>query len=39
LFAKGWALEQLWMFWVAPIAGAILGAGVHRLIGDDLRKR
>ena len=39
LFAKGWALEQLWLFWVAPIAGAILGAGVHRLIGDDLRKR
>jgi len=39
LFAKGWALEQLWLFWVAPIAGAILGAGVHRLIGDDLRRR
>jgi aquaporin Z len=39
LFAKGWALEQLWLFWLAPIAGAILGAGVHRLIGDDLRKR
>ena len=39
LFAQGWALEQLWMFWVAPMAGAILGAGVHRLIGDDLRRR
>jgi aquaporin Z len=22
----GWALAQLWMFWVAPIAGAVLGA-------------
>ncbi len=27
LFAGGWALEQLWLFWVAPIAGAIV-AGV-----------
>ena len=39
LFVGGWAVQQLWLFWVAPIAGAILGAGVHRLIGDDLRKR
>ena len=26
LFAGGWALEQLWLFWVAPILGAILAA-------------
>jgi aquaporin Z len=25
-FAGGWAVEQLWLFWPAPIAGAILGA-------------
>ncbi|MGI9350796.1 MAG: aquaporin Z [Rhizobiaceae bacterium] len=25
LFADGWALQQLWVFWAAPIAGAILG--------------
>ena len=25
IFAGGWALKQLWLFWVAPIAGAILG--------------
>jgi aquaporin Z len=25
LFAGGWALSQLWLFWVAPILGAILG--------------
>jgi len=26
LFAGGWAIEQLWLFWLAPIAGAILDA-------------
>jgi len=25
LFADGWAIQQLWMFWVAPIVGAIVG--------------
>ena len=34
LFAAGWALEQLWLFWVAPIAGAVLGAAIYRLIGS-----
>jgi aquaporin Z len=33
LFAGGWALEQLWAFWVAPIAGGALGAAVYRFIG------
>jgi len=33
LFAGGWAIEQLWLFWVAPIIGAVLGAFVYRLIG------
>ncbi|MBV8470560.1 MAG: aquaporin Z [Pelomonas sp.] len=32
LFAGGWAVEQLWAFWVAPILGAVLGAGVYRII-------
>jgi aquaporin Z len=31
----GWALEQLWMFWVAPILGAVIGAGVYRGISCD----
>ena len=26
LFAGGWALQQLWLFWVAPIVGAVVGA-------------
>lgn len=33
LIAGGWALDQLWAFWVAPIAGALLGAAVYRVIG------
>ncbi len=35
LFAGGWALSQLWLFWVAPIAGALLAGVVYRLIGGD----
>jgi len=34
LFVGGWALSQLWLFWVAPIAGGLLGAAVYRLIGS-----
>ena len=30
VFVGGWALGQLWLFWVAPIVGAILGALVYR---------
>jgi len=26
----GWALQQLWLFWVAPIAGAILAGFTYR---------
>jgi aquaporin Z len=30
LFVGGWALAQLWLFWVAPIAGAVVAGLVHR---------
>jgi aquaporin Z len=30
LFAGGWAIGQLWLFWVAPIAGALLGGLAYR---------
>jgi aquaporin Z len=33
VFAGGWALAQLWLFWVAPIAGGIIGAFIYRWIG------
>lgn len=35
LFAGGWAISQLWLFWVAPIVGGMLGAGVYRFIGTE----
>ena len=33
LFVGDWATSQLWLFWVAPIVGALLGALAYRLIG------
>ena len=35
VFAGGWAISQLWLFWVAPLIGAVLGATVYRAIGSD----
>jgi aquaporin Z len=32
LFVGGWALQQLWLFWVAPIAGAVLAGVTHRAL-------
>ncbi len=33
LFVGGWALAQLWLFWVAPIAGAALAGFAYRWLG------
>lgn len=36
LLVGGWAIGQLWLFWIAPIAGAILGGlGYHGLGSDE----
>ena len=35
LFVGDWAVAQLWLFWLAPIAGAALGALAYRVIGED----
>ena len=35
VFQGSWALQQLWLFWVAPIIGAALGALAYRFIGEE----
>ena len=35
LVVGGWALAQLWIFWVAPIVGGVLGGFVYKAIGGD----
>jgi len=32
IFQRGWALSQVWFFWVAPIVGAIIGASISRTL-------
>jgi len=34
LFVGGWALQQLWLFWVAPIAGAVAGGLFYRAMAE-----
>ena len=35
LYVGGWAVQQLWLFWLAPIVGGVLGAYVYRFIGGN----
>ena len=36
LFVGGWAIQQLWLFWLAPIVGAVIAGVVHKsLLADD----
>lgn len=35
IFAGGWAVEQLWLFWLAPIAGAILAGLVYKYLSPE----
>ncbi len=37
VFVGDWAIAQLWLFWLAPIAGAVIGAIVYRTIATDDR--
>ena len=32
IFVGGWAIQQLWLFWVAPLIGGVLGGGVYRAL-------
>jgi aquaporin Z len=38
LFVGGWAIAQLWMFWVAPIVGAAAAGIAYRVLEDPARK-
>lgn len=35
LFVGGWALQQLWLFWIAPLVGGALGGVVYRWLSDE----
>ncbi|MFN5511103.1 MAG: aquaporin Z [Burkholderiales bacterium] len=35
VFVGDWATAQLWLFWVAPIAGAMIGAVIYRVLGRE----
>jgi aquaporin Z len=36
LFVGDWAVAQLWLFWVAPIIGALLGSVIYRVISGEI---
>jgi len=35
LFVGGWAMAQLWLFWVAPLVGGALGGFIYRWLGSE----
>ena len=35
VYVGDWAVDQLWLFWLAPIVGAIVGAKIYRAISDE----
>ncbi|MFZ5785257.1 MAG: aquaporin Z [Acidobacteriota bacterium] len=37
LFVGGWAISQLWLFWVAPILGGVLAGAAHKRLSSNTR--
>ena len=37
MFIGGWALGQLWLFWMAPIVGALLAGLAYRFLFEETR--
>ena len=35
LFVGGWAISQLWLFWIAPLVGGVLGGIVYRWLSEE----
>jgi aquaporin Z len=35
IYVGDWAMAQLWLFWLAPIVGALIGAFVYRFLGSE----
>ena len=35
IFVSGWAIEQLWLFWLAPILGAVAGGAIYRWLSEE----
>ena len=33
IYVGGWAMTQLWLFWVAPVAGALIGSLIYKRVG------
>lgn len=38
LFVGGWAVEQLWLFWVAPLIGGAIGGVIYKIMGNSDNK-
>ena len=38
IFVGGWALKQLWLFWLAPIVGAALAGIAYRFLGEERKE-
>ena len=35
MFVGGWAVQQLWLFWLAPIVGAAIAGVVYPLVAGE----